>query len=192
MAVVACPKCRLPIALPEDAPGRQVAACGKCRKTFDIQAFPALWHGHLFGTPGEAVLTAEECSCFYHPAKRAVRSCESCGRFLCALCEVEIGDAHLCPACIASGRREKKMHAVENRRVLYDNIALAVAVLPLITIYFTLITAPIAIFISIRYWNAPTSILGRGKWRFVVAILVSLLELGLWALFFVALFGGML
>jgi hypothetical protein len=70
------------------------------------------------------------------------------------------------------------MANLENRRVLYDNIALSVTLLPLtcIGIYFTFITAPLAVALSIWFWNRPTSLFRRNKWRFVLAITLGLLE----------------
>ena len=49
----------------------------------------------------------------------------------CALCSIDFAGRHLCPACLESGKTKGKMADLENRRVLYDNIALAVSLLPL-------------------------------------------------------------
>ena len=92
---------------------------------------------------------------FYHPEKKAVLTCNYCGRFLCALCDVDFAGQHLCPPCIESGKKKKKIKNLENHRVLYDDVALAVAVLPLMLCYFVVLTAPISLFIAFRYWNAP-------------------------------------
>jgi hypothetical protein len=79
------------------------------------------------------------------------------------------------------------MADLENRRVLYDNIALAVSLMPLtcIGIYFMMITGPLAVTLSLWFWNRPTSLFRRNKWRFVAAILLGLTELLLfvWAIY---------
>lgn len=55
------------------------------------------------------------------------------------------------------------------------------ALLPLIIFYpLTIITAPLAIFIAIYGWKKPRSIVRTGNFRFIAAILLSLLEIGLW------------
>jgi hypothetical protein len=69
------------------------------------------------------------------------------------------------------------MVQLENRRTLYDNVALVVATLPFLMVWPTIITAPMAIFLSIRYWKAPSSIVRRTKVRFVLAIVFALLEI---------------
>lgn len=136
-----------------------------------------------FGSVGEKLTSAEEAACFYHPQKRASVPCDSCGRFLCALCDVQLHGQHLCPACIQSGAKKGKIKNLENERKLYDNMALGLAFawITLLGAYFTFITAPMAIYISIRRWNTPMSILPRhSKLRFVIAILLALGQIVGW------------
>ena len=42
-------------------------------------------------------------------------ACDNCGRFLCSLCDVDIGAGHQCPACLESGKRKRKEITVESR-----------------------------------------------------------------------------
>jgi hypothetical protein len=142
--------------------------------------FPAALRPPRPGSVGEAVVIDGEASCFYHPGKKAVVPCEACGRFLCAVCDVEMNGEHFCPACIESGKKKGRMQKLQNRRTLYDSIALAVALVPLIVWPLTLISAPIALWFSIRHWNAPRSIVPRTRWRMVVAALIALLQIGGW------------
>ena len=74
---------------------------------------------------------------------------------------------------------------MENRRTLYDSIALSLAVLPLVILFFwffTIVTAPMALFIAIRYWNAPRSIVHRTRIRYVVAMTVASVEIAAWGI----------
>jgi hypothetical protein len=90
---------------------------------------------------------------------------------------------HFCPACLETGKKKGKIKRLENERVLYDDLALALAVLPLLIFYFTLVTAPIALYIAIRYWNSPRSIVRRQThWRFVIAIIFATLEIAGWGI----------
>ena len=59
-------------------------------------------------------------------------------------------------------------------------MALALAIYPLIIFYFTIITAPAALFIALRHWNSPSSLIPRTKIRLVVAIVFALLEIAGW------------
>lgn len=145
--------------------------------------FPALFRKQAFGISGETLLEDGEASCFYHPKKKAVIPCSACGRFLCALCDVEFNDQHLCPSCLETGKRKRKIKNLENQWTLYDSIALALAIFPMLFIFATILTAPMAIFMSIRYWNAPTSIIPRTKVRFIFAVIIAGLQMIGWLVF---------
>ena len=136
------------------------------------------------------LVTEGEASCFYHPNKKAVLPCEACGRFLCALCDVELNGQHLCPACLASGQKKGKLSNLDNRRVLYDSLALTLALLPLLVWPFTLITAPAALFIAIRYWRAPGSLVQRTKIRLILAMFFALAQMAGWGIGFWAMFNS--
>jgi hypothetical protein len=59
-------------------------------------------------------------------------------------------------------------------------VALRLALFPMIIFYFTIVTAPIAIYLSIRHWNSPMSAVGRTKVRFILAIVISGLQILAW------------
>jgi hypothetical protein len=69
---------------------------------------------------------------------------------------------------------------LENRRVLYDTVALAVATGPMLLIWPTIITAPMSIFLAIRYWKTPLSIVKRTKVRFILAIVFAISQIAGW------------
>lgn len=189
MVPLACTKCKAPLAKEAlNPPG--LVTCLSCGTAIRADVFPALFRTIAPGHDGEILMVDSESSCFYHPAKRASVLCESCGRFLCALCDMEINERHLCPACLETGKKKDKLKSLENRRVLYDNIALAIAVVPIIFVFPTLITAPAAIFVALWYWRAPSSIAPRTKIRFILAILIALAEILGWTIFFASLIFG--
>jgi hypothetical protein len=127
-----------------------------------------------------------ESSCFYHPQKKAVLPCDGCGRFLCALCDCQLNGQHFCPACLEAGKSKGKIKSLDSQRTLYDSIALSLAIYPLLIFYFTLITAPMVLFVAIRYWKSPASLVHRSKIRFVVAIIFALLQIAGWGILFVS------
>jgi len=184
--LVACTKCRASLPpvlynLPDLRP------CPACGAKAQIDVFPAALRPPGPSSVGEAVMVDGEASCFYHPAKKAVLPCESCGRFLCAICDVELNGQHLCPGCLESGKKKGKLKQLENRRTLYDSLALVVATLPLlIFVWPSIVGAPIAIYIAIRYWKAPSSVIPRTRWRAVLAIIIGLLTIFGWVAMFVA------
>src|SRR5437870_464361 len=174
-----CTKCKAP--LPETLINRpELTPCPSCAAPLQVEVFPALFRPVVTGRDGEAVLVEGESTCFYHPQKKAVLPCEGCGRFLCALCDCELHGQHFCPACLEVGRKKGRIKSLENQRTLYDSIALSLALAPLLIFYFTIVTAPMALYFSIRYWNAPRSIVHRTKVRYVFAIIFALLQIVGW------------
>ena len=188
--LICCPKCKA--SLSDGIFNRpELTPCPSCGAPLMIEVFPALFRPAALGRDGERIIEEGEASCFYHPQKKAVLPCQCCGRFLCALCDCELRGDHFCPACLEAGRKKGKIKSLENQRTLYDSIALALAVFPillLITVYFTFITAPAAMYYAIRYWNAPRSIIHRTKARLVVAIVLAGLQIAGWCLGIYALF----
>jgi hypothetical protein len=61
-------------------------------------------------------------------------------------------------------------------------MALSLALLPLLIFYFTILTAPMAMYIALRYWNAPRSIVHRTRIRYVLALLIAAAQMAGWGL----------
>ena len=116
------------------------------------------------------------------------RSCSACGRFVCALCDVELNGRHMCPACFEKGKTNRKIKSLENQRTCYDTLALLVATVSILIYWFTIFTAPFVIYLTVRHWNSPSSIIPRTKIRFVLAFLIASLQIAGWVLVFFNLF----
>jgi len=165
---------RVPLAAAEAA-----TTCPSCRAAIEARVFPAAFHSPI-GRLAEPVVADGEAGCFYHPDKRAEVHCESCGRFLCALCDVELESKHVCPLCIEVGITQGTMPHLRNSIIPYDSLALALAVVPpvtLIGIYFLIFTAPTALIIAIYGWNKPTGMLTWRRGRLVLAMLIAVAEI---------------
>ncbi len=180
-ATLACPKCKTP------QPGSafntgQLVPCISFSSPLLINVFPALLRKFAPSSAGDAVMQEGESSCFYHPQKKAVIPCENCGRFLCGLCDCVLNGRHFCPSCLEGGRKTGKIKNLQNERMLYDSLALSLAILPMIVFYLTFITAPAALYLAIRHWNSPRSIVHGTKTRLVLAILFSSLQIIGWVL----------
>jgi hypothetical protein len=189
MSVLVCTKCSTPLSssvvnLPEPAP------CPGCENLLRAEVFPAFFRDTQRGNAGELALQEGEATCFYHPQKTAHVPCDACGRFICALCDVELHGEHLCPSCVEAGRRKGKIVTLESRRTLHDSIALSLAVLPFIVWPITILTAPGAIIYSFVAWKKPGSLAPRSKVRFVIAIILGLLTLAGWGAVFFGIFSA--
>ncbi|MBN2307797.1 MAG: hypothetical protein JXR94_02430 [Candidatus Hydrogenedentes bacterium] len=178
-----CPACRARLGTGHVNAG--LAACPSCDTSLRVDAFPALLRGTARGREPEPVVVDGESSCYYHPHYKVEAPCDECGRFLCALCGIDICGKHLCPACLASAQAGERHPWLVTRRVLYDGMALALGFAPLLLFLFcwpvTLITAPLIVFLCVRYWNAPKSVVPRGRWRMPLALLLAGAQFVAWA-----------
>jgi hypothetical protein len=172
---ICCGTCSWPI--PPEAWNRDdVFRCPGCRLRVEVVAFPAIERTRTGPLP-EALAADTEASCFYHPESRARVPCDQCGRFLCGLCELEIDGRHLCPVCFQTGVASNQLEVAETSRTMWDSIALATATFPVLLFWPAFIGAPAALFLVIRRWNAPSSILPRTRIRFYLAALFALAEI---------------
>ncbi len=79
-----------------------------------------------------------------------------------------------------TGKKKGRIVNLDRHRVLYDSVALKVAVFPMITVWFTLVSAPIALYLAIRHWKSPTSLVRRTKIRFIFAMALAGLQILAW------------
>ena len=156
-----------------------VATCTLCGSDNRARVFPALFAANTGPVQTQTALEGE-AACFDHPAKRAVAACQQCGRFVCQLCSVEFGDGVWCPSCVASGAGKAKPAKLETSRALYDSTALVLPLASLALYPLTIVAAPASLVLSIMKWRQPISLVRRNRWRFVLAILISLTEILLW------------
>jgi len=179
---VPCNRCDRPLPKWELAV-QHAATCPECGARSIVRVFPALFYA-LSGPVATEAAAEGEATCFDHPGKRAVAACSRCGRFVCQLCAVDFKGAVWCPSCFAAGEYKAKAASAsagfENSRTLYDSTALIVAIAPLLLWPFTAISAPIALYLALRYWNRPLSLVRRWRWRSALAAAIALGEMGCW------------
>lgn len=185
--LIACPQCQWPVPADATAPGGTVS-CPRCAQPFTAMLFPALFRELQKGQVGERIADEAQAACFYHASRKAAVACDACGRFLCELCDLPTGNRHLCPLCLAAGPLAGPAPRQQST-ILYDNIALAFALWPLLLIYPTLLTAPATLFVVVRYWRRVQPPVPRSRVRFVVAALLALAQIGGWVTAALLLFG---
>jgi len=172
MAII-CPSCKVQcFHVDKPSVDAGITHCG-CIKNKKIRywRFPAL-------NQKKAIISAEastsdlDATCLHHPEKMAQGACDNCGAFVCSLCLVEDAGSSFCLTCFSKGQSKqlKRIDKKGAQNVLYDDIALALALFPLLIFYFTIITAPISLYFVIRHWKKhPTSIVPRSRLRFILA-----------------------
>jgi hypothetical protein len=189
---ILCPNCYTPLP-PSHCNTGGLNPCPICGVQVQAQVYPAAFRAITPGQLGQRILVEGESSCFYHEQKKAVIPCDVCGRFLCAVCDVELDGKHLCPPCLDAGRQKGTLQQLQTQRTLYDSAALMLAVIPMVLFifwWFTVITAPIAVILGVMSFYKPNSILGFSRLKAIAAILIGLLQIAFWVLLFVGVIGN--
>lgn len=181
---IACPKCKAVLGA-ECFNRAEWLPCPSCGNALRVEVFPALFRGEI-AVAAERVMAEGEAGCFYHPEKKAAVVCDACGRFLCALCDVDFNGQHLCLSCLETGGKKGKIVKLQNSRTRHDRIAVTLALLPILLFWLTIVTGPAALFYAIWHWKSPGSV--APSWRrlnFVIAIIIASLQIIGWIIFFV-------
>ena len=164
---IGCPNCSGEVTPFETQSGWQ--NCPYCQKPLQFRLWPAIRRN---STPVAAM--PDQATCFFHPEKAFQACCQRCGRFVCALCDLQLGAEHVCPTCFERGRAASGLDGGKaewrHRDVLYDSISMAlgwgwIIIWPVIVVAF-----PAAIFLHVKYRKAPRSyLIPRSGWRFWAA-----------------------
>lgn len=181
MANISCPRCRRPLKEITDL-SETHSTCLGCNAAWSMTTFPALFRPEVAAPTGERILVETEASCFHHPQKKAVSHCHSCGRFLCSLCEIELGREQLCPNCFEARKKDPGKPDLLDRRARWDVIAATIALGSMVCYPFLVVGVPAALGIVFWQWRKPQSIVHKVGVSFLVAFLLAIaatLELGL-------------
>lgn len=173
-----CPKCKQLLDV-EQYNLADFSACSSCHASVQVLAYPALYRKEVCSDSACAA-SLEDAACYYHPEKRAEKVCDSCGRFLCALCELPFGEETVCASCLEATRAKKGQLKLQPRQVRYDKVACYLALLPLLYFPLTFVTAPASLFVVIRYWKLPEGFVPKYRSTMRIAGLFALLEIGGW------------
>jgi hypothetical protein len=161
---VTCPHCSADI--PADS-GWQ--SCPYCQKPLQVRVWPVVRQNSSV-----AIALSDQATCFFHPDKAFQACCQRCGRFVCALCDLQLGAEHVCPTCFERGRSDSGPEAGKAewryRDVLYDSIAVTVG-WGWILFWPSIVAAiPTVIVLHVKYRKAPRSyLIPRSGWRFWMA-----------------------
>ena len=158
---VACPHCSADI--PADS---RWQSCPYCQKWLQVRVWPVVRQ-----TINAATALSDQATCFFHPDKAFQACCHRCGRFVCALCDLQLGVEHVCPTCFERGRADSGAETGKSewryRDVLYDSVALTVGWIWILVWPSIVVAMPAVIFLHIKYRKAPRSyLIPRSGWRF--------------------------
>ncbi len=166
--------------------------CPACAVPFIVRVYPAASATVSVDQGPDAARKEEQAGCFYHPGRPAEVVCAGCGRFICALCEVDLQHRHFCPACVRQQMEKEESAEIVRAHVRFDKIAFYLAIVPLFVWPATLLTGPAAMIMGIRYWNRPVSLVTTGRPRLAAAVLVGGLQTLGWLSLVVVVLAGIL
>lgn len=121
-----CPYCEGPLDPAEMRTG--VMQCVHCTRTFESTVFQPVQRRYqaaevLTATP-EGVANA----CANHARNAAVTNCQRCGLFICALCDMNVGEGSYCPSCFDRVRAEGALKSAATRYRDYASMARVAAI----------------------------------------------------------------
>jgi hypothetical protein len=180
MEALRCPSCKWAFKLSEFDGSQNVVSCERCKRRIELRVLPALLVSH--SAPPKLELRAPqegESSCFYSPEHVATADCSHCGVLISEFWKAQWGNSTVCLKCLDHLRTKNQDQRFETQRTLWDSVALGLAVLPgtLIFWWLTLLTAPATLVFAIWAWKKPRSLVPRGPWRLILAMLLALLQM---------------
>lgn len=163
-APLTCPHCSIDI--PADP---EWQSCPYCQKWLRVSVWPIVRQNAIAVTA-----LSDQATCFFHPDKAFQACCNRCGRFVCALCDLQLGAEHICPTCFERGRAGTGTDADKAEwryhDVLYDSIAVTIGWVWILFWPVIIAALPAVIILHVKYRKAPRSYLvPRSGWRFWVA-----------------------
>ena len=132
-----------------------------------------------------------EASCFYHPDRLATGICGACGVFVSDLWSAQWGSETVCLKCLERLRDGKPDPRFESRRVLWDNITLFIATVPLVLFFlwvFWIVTGPAALILSFYHRKKSGKMVPGFRWARTFTILFAVLQIVIWVLLVLAVF----
>jgi hypothetical protein len=173
---IACPSCGAFFPL-SGADLRSLLQCPACWRPTEIAVFPAYDRPAATGAAAEKVVMDGEATCFYHSTHRALVPCDACGRFLCALCDLDLNGRHYCPQCLEVAMTKNTVQELERNRTRWDKIIFSLLLVPLLFCYiFVPFTSLAALILVVWKWKSPGSLVSNTRVRLIIFGVLAAVE----------------
>lgn len=175
---LACPACGSPKSAGFPL-GTASTTCLACRKPVEALLLP---RAHAPASPPPlpgAPPAPGDALCFYDSTQKANCLCTQCGVLVSDSWSANWGSRKVCLRCLEKLRESGRDSNFESSRLQWDNICLLLSSTIFIVIfpYFAIIAAPAALVLGIRAWNRPRSLVPRSRFRLIVALILSSLQI---------------
>lgn len=142
-----------------------------------VHLFPAVIRKQAT-VEAEVVMEGGQTTCFFHAKLPATAICDVSGRMICDLCKTDYNGKTVSFEALQSLIGKGGTVEKERARTKWDDIALALVILPILFMPLFVISAPIALGICLFQWRkGPTSLVRRSRWRYLVAGVLAILEI---------------
>lgn len=145
-----CPRCG--VALTADWIRTGTVLCPYCGRNFEATAFTPPQRTQAVTAEVVTVGPEGANACANHTRNAATASCQRCGLFICALCDMNVGAGSYCPSCFERVRTEGTLQAAARRYRDYAMMARTSAVVGLLFsfIFLGLPFGAVAVFYAIK------------------------------------------
>lgn len=175
-AILQCPRCRSQLNVGEEIEHLD-ESCPVCKSEMKLFVFPRLFRAPTSSTAGKLSVDGD-ATCTFYPELKAEKVCDACGCFMSEKAAVRWSGGDYCLPCIHRLREEERSAGFLAKTKRYDYRALALVWL---LAPFSLFTAPVAIYLLLRYRKSNVTFVPGGKAVWWVAMISSILMLLGWA-----------
>ncbi len=170
-----CPTCRARLNVSRSV-DRVEEKCPVCSSQISMAVFPRFFREEP-EMINDRIASEDEAICSFHGELKAEKVCDECGCLMSLRASVNWGDRDYCLPCLYQLREEKKSASFVAQAKLHDNLALALVtwLAP-----FSFFTAPVALFLLLRYRKGSQTFAPRSPLRWWLALLLSSAWILLW------------
>lgn len=142
--------------------------CSYCRRQFEATVFEPRDRHHQAVQVVTATPDGAAAACANHAGNAAVTNCQRCGLFICALCDMNVGEGSYCPSCFDRVRSEGSL---ATRYKNYATMATSAVVLGI----FLNFLGPFAIYYALKGMKQRREE-GLSPAGMIVALVLGILE----------------
>jgi uncharacterized paraquat-inducible protein A len=140
-----CPRCNVP--LTSDWIRSGIVTCPYCSRAFEATAFHPPERKQQLVEMAAVTPDGTVNACANHAGNAATASCQRCGLFICALCDMNVGSGSYCPSCFDRVRSEGKLPAARRYRD-YASMARTTAIFGLL--FWSIGLGPVTIYYAVK------------------------------------------
>jgi hypothetical protein len=133
-----CPRCSFPLTA-DWIKGSGIINCPNCSRAFEATTFNPPQRQQVAAAAEMATVGPEGANaCANHALNAATASCQRCGLFICALCDMNVGSGSYCPSCFDRVRTEGTLQPAARRYRDYATMSRTFALAGLFLTFFLL------------------------------------------------------